>query len=178
MRNGVRNAAAAATAVVLLLLSSACGGGDGGGGGASKSPSEHAESSAKAKTVTARSGDLGKILADGQGKTLYLFEKDKSAESTCSGGCAEAWPPMVVKGKPVAGSGGVQKGLLGTSKRSDGKTQVTYKGHPVYYYQADQKAGQTNGQGLDQFGAKWYALAGDGTAVKKKPKDGGGGGGY
>jgi predicted lipoprotein with Yx(FWY)xxD motif len=178
MRYGVRNAASVATAAALLLLGSACGDGDNGGAGASKSPSEHASSSAKAKTVTARSSDLGKILAGGQDKTLYLFEKDKSPKSTCSGGCAQAWPPMIVKGKPVAGTGGVEKGLLGTSERSDGKTQVTYKGRPLYYYQADQKAGQTNGQGLDQFGAKWYALATDGKAVKKKSKDGGGGGGY
>lgn len=177
MRNGVRKAASAATAGVLLVLCSACGDGGDGGSEASESPSGHGESSTKARTVTARSTDLGKILAGGEGKTLYLFEKDRSSESTCSGGCAEAWPPMLVKGKPVGGSG-VEKGLLGTSKRSDGKTQVTYKGRPLYYYQSDQKVGETSGQGLDQFGAKWYALAPDGKAVKKDAKDGDGGGGY
>ncbi|WP_314175346.1 COG4315 family predicted lipoprotein [Streptomyces winkii] len=176
MRNGVRKAASAAVAAVLLVLVSACGGGDGGGGGASKSPREHPESSAKAKTVAARSSDLGKVLTGGQHKTLYLFEKDKTAKSTCSGGCAQAWPPMIVKGRPVAGGGGVEENLLGTSKRSDGKTQVTYRGRPLYFFQADQKAGQTNGQGLDQFGAKWFALAPDGKAVRKKPQDGAGGG--
>lgn len=180
MRNGVRKAAAVATAASLLLLGSACGdGGDGGGGdGASESPREHPESSTKARTVSARShGEFGKILTGGQDKTLYLFEKDKSPKSTCSGACAQAWPPMIVKGRPTAGEGGVRKDLLGTSKRSDGKMQVTYKGRPLYYYEADQKAGQTKGQGLDQFGAKWYVVAPDGKAVKKS-KDGGGGGGY
>jgi predicted lipoprotein with Yx(FWY)xxD motif len=173
-RKGFRRTSAVAVAAALLVLSACGGGGDSGGG----TPKEHGESSTKAKTVTARSTNLGKVLAGGQDKTLYLFEKDKSPKSTCSGGCAQAWPPMVVKGKPVAGSGGVRKGLLGTSRRDDGKTQVTYKGRPLYYFQGDQKSSQTNGQGLDQFGAKWYALAADGKAVKKKPKDGGGGGGY
>jgi predicted lipoprotein with Yx(FWY)xxD motif len=174
---GFRWASAVAVAAALLVLGACGGGGDGGGSGGG-TPSEHGESSTKAKTLTARSTDLGKVLAGGQDKTLYLFEKDKSPKSTCSGGCAQAWPPMVVKGKPVAGSGGVKKGLLGTSKRKDGKTQVTYKGRPLYYFQGDQKSSQTNGQGLDQFGAKWYALAPDGKAVKKKGKGGGGGGGY
>ncbi|QPP08774.1 hypothetical protein G4Z16_22870 [Streptomyces bathyalis] len=178
MRNGVRGATVAAAAS-LLILGSGCGNGGDGGSGASESPSEHAESSANAKTVNARSdGGLGTYLTGGQNKTLYLFEKDKSPESTCSGACAQAWPPMIVKGRPVAGEGGVEKDLLGTSERRDGKTQVTYKDRPLYYYQGDQKAGQTNGQGLDQFGAKWYVLGTDGKAVKKKAKDGGGGGGY
>ncbi|MCH6160370.1 COG4315 family predicted lipoprotein [Streptomyces marispadix] len=174
---GFRWRSVVAVAAALLVLGACGGDGDGGGSGGS-TPSEHGESSTKAKTVTARSTDLGKVLAGGQEKTLYLFEKDKGPKSTCAGGCAQAWPPMIVKGKPVAGSGGVKKGLLGTSRRDDGKTQVTYKGRPLYYFQGDQKSSQTNGQGLDQFGAKWYALAPDGKAVKKKAKDGGGGGGY
>ncbi|NLU71352.1 hypothetical protein HCC61_01335 [Streptomyces sp. HNM0575] len=171
---GAGRAALAAVAVALLVLTAGCGGGgdEGGGGGGGTS------ASAKAKTVTARSTDLGKILAGGQDKTLYRFEKDEGPKSTCSGGCSQAWPPMVVKGKAVAGSGGVEEGLLGTSKRSDGKTQVTYNGRPLYYYQGDQKASQTNGQGLDQFGAKWYVLDPAGKEIKKKAKDGGGGGGY
>lgn len=178
MRNGARRPAAVAAAASLLLLGGACGNGGAGGGGSPSSgvPSEHGESSAKARTVAARSGaGLGKILSGGQDKTLYVFEKDKSPESTCSGACALAWPPMIVKAPPVAGEGGVRKSLLGTSKRADGKTQVTYKGRPLYFHQADQRAGQANGQGLEQFGARWFVLGTDGEAVTKKAKDGGGG---
>ena len=169
MRNGVRKAAAVATAASLLLLGSACGdGGDGGGGdGASESPREHPESSTKARTVSARShGEFGKILTGGQDKTLYLFEKDKSPKSTCSGACAQAWPPMIVKGRPTAGEGGVRKDLLGTSKRSDGKMQVTYGGWPLYHFVRDKAPGDTNGQDVEGFGAEWYLVSPSGEEVE------------
>ncbi|CAG6391099.1 hypothetical protein NMG29_36960 [Streptomyces cocklensis] len=102
-------------------------------------------------------GQLGTILVDGKGRTLYLFQADKTSTSTCNGSCAAAWPPLLSKGQPKAGSG-AQSNLLGTSKRSDGTTQVTYNKHPLYFFAGDSKPGQTNGQDLNQFGALWYVL--------------------
>jgi predicted lipoprotein with Yx(FWY)xxD motif len=110
-------------------------------------------------------GELGKILVDSKGRTLYLFEKDTGTKSTCSGACAAAWPPLTTSGKPKAGAG-ANASMLGTTKRSDGTREVTYNGHPLYYYAGDQAAGDTNGQGLDQFGAEWYVLSPAGHKVE------------
>jgi len=122
----------------------------GGGGGAA--------------VVKTTKGELGTFLVDGQGRALYLFEKDKGDKSTCSGACAAAWPPLTTSGKPTSG-GTVQAGKLGTTTRSDGTREVTYNGHPLYLYAGDSKAGQTAGQGLDQFGAEWYVLAPIGSKI-------------
>jgi predicted lipoprotein with Yx(FWY)xxD motif len=122
----------------------------------------HAAGSAAA--VKTRHGKLGTFLVDGHGRTLYLFQKDKTARSTCSGACATDWPPLLTTGK-AKGSGGARKALLGTTKRSDGTTQVTYKGHPLYTYVGDTKAGDTNGQGVSAFGARWYAVGPAGRRV-------------
>ena len=112
----------------------------------------------------ATAGKLGTILVDANGRTLYLFEADKSTQSTCNGACAAAWPPLLTSGGPTAG-GSAKPGLLGTTKRSDGKTQVTYNGHPLYGYAGDSKPGDTNGEGLNQFGAAWYVLNTSGEKV-------------
>jgi predicted lipoprotein with Yx(FWY)xxD motif len=101
---------------------------------------------------------------DSQGRTLYLFAKDTGTKSTCFGGCASAWPPVQVSAKPTAG-GGVNASSLGTTPRSDGPSQVTYHGHPLYRYAGDQKAGDANGQGLNGFGAIWYALSPAGNQI-------------
>jgi predicted lipoprotein with Yx(FWY)xxD motif len=122
----------------------------------------HAAGSAAA--VKTRHGKLGTFLVDGNGRTLYLFQKDKTKRSTCSGACASDWPPLLTSGAAKA-SGSARKGLLGTSKRSDGTTQVTYKGHPLYTYAGDAKAGDTNGQGVSAFGARWYAVLPTGKRV-------------
>jgi predicted lipoprotein with Yx(FWY)xxD motif len=114
-------------------------------------------------TVKTSHGKLGTFLVGPKGRTLYLFEKDKTSKSTCNGACATAWPPLLVSGTPKAG-GSAKASLLGTTKRSDGKRQVTYKGHPLYYFIQDKKAGDTKGQGLNAFGAKWYVV---GTSGKK-----------
>lgn len=119
-------------------------------------------------TVTAKSGPLGKILVNSKGHTLYLFQADKTSKSTCNGSCAKQWPPLTVKGKPTAANG-VKSGLLSTTTRGDGSKQVTYKGHPLYTFTGDTKAGQTNGQGLNAFGAKWYVLGTDGKQITKTP---------
>jgi predicted lipoprotein with Yx(FWY)xxD motif len=117
-----------------------------------------------AATVKTRHGKLGTFLVGTNGRTLYLFEKDKSKKSTCSGDCATAWPPLLTSGKPKA-AGKAKASLLGTTKRSDGTTQVTYKGHPVYYFVQDKKAGDTKGEGVNGFGAKWYVLAPSGKKI-------------
>ncbi|MGP3987243.1 COG4315 family predicted lipoprotein [Streptomyces sp. 3N207] len=123
-----------------------------------------------ADTVKVKKGKYGKILVDGKGRTLYLFKKDKKNKSNCQGGCAKEWPPMTVDKKARAGKG-VKKSELSTTSR-DGEKQVTYNGHPLYRFDEDEKAGQTNGQGVDQFGAKWYVVDTKGKAVVHKPKRG------
>ena len=122
-------------------------------------------SSATSKPATVKTGTsaLGRIVVDGQSRTLYLFEKDKHGKSACSGACATNWPPLLTKGKPVAGTG-AKASLLGTTKRADGTTQVTYNTHPLYTFVGDKgKRGATTGEGLNAFGAKWYVVAAKGT---------------
>jgi predicted lipoprotein with Yx(FWY)xxD motif len=106
----------------------------------------------------------GTVLVDGKGRTLYLFRKDKTDKSRCSGQCAADWPPLLTTGRPKV-SGLVRKSLLGTTKRDDGKTQVTYNGHPLYLYIGDLKAGDMNGQGVSAFGARWYAVTPSGRRL-------------
>jgi predicted lipoprotein with Yx(FWY)xxD motif len=132
----------------------------GGGGYGSSSPS----TSAAATVSTKSAGKLGTILVDAKGRTLYLFKADtKKNKSTCSGACATAWPPLLTKGAAKT-TQHAKKNLLGTAKRSGG-TQVTYNGHPLYLYAGDAKPGQTNGQGLNQFGALWYVLTPAGKQI-------------
>jgi predicted lipoprotein with Yx(FWY)xxD motif len=122
----------------------------------------------KPATVKVRNTSLGKIVVDGKSHTLYLFEKDKHGKSKCSGACATNWPPLLTKGKPKA-SGTVSASKLGTTKRSDGTTQVTYGGHPLYTFVADNgKPGSTKGEGLDAFGAEWYVVGTNGKKIEKE----------
>jgi predicted lipoprotein with Yx(FWY)xxD motif len=102
-------------------------------------------------------GDVGSVLVDSKGFTLYYFEKDRGGKSACYGSCASVWPPLTTEGAPQ-GKGGVQSAKLGTTKRSDGTVQVTYAGWPLYTYVADEKPGEDNGTDLKQFGATWYPL--------------------
>lgn len=166
MRNTIWTAVCAAAAVLWAAVLSGCS--DGGDGGSSPSPSP----TKKEGTVQVRSSDLGRILVDGTGRTLYLFEADKSSRSTCEGGCAQAWPPVVVKGKaePEAGAG-ARSELLGTGEREGGERQVTYDGHPLYRYEGDEKPGDTEGQGLDQFGAEWFVLDPSGKKITREEKE-------
>lgn len=119
------------------------------------------------------------ILVGSNGRAVYLFEKDTSGTSSCSGSCTSVWPPVITSGKPLAGSG-ASTSLIGSTLRSDGKTQVTYNGHPLYYYVNDKGAGQVNGEGLKQFGGLWYAVSPRGEAIRASltPAGGGGYGGY
>jgi predicted lipoprotein with Yx(FWY)xxD motif len=164
-----------AAAAIAALAVAGCGGG--GGGNASASTSHPKTATGNAATVGVASTDLGKVLVDSQGRTLYLFAKDRGTTSACTGACATAWPPLRASGKPVAGSG-AQSSLLGTTKRSDGKPEVTYNGHPLYLYVGDQKAGDTSGQGITAFGGGWYALTASGGQVTATASGSGGGNGY
>jgi predicted lipoprotein with Yx(FWY)xxD motif len=121
-------------------------------------------SAAKGTTVKAAKSRFGKIIVDGRGRTLYLFEKDKRGHSACSGTCATYWPPLLTAGKPVAGVG-AKKSLLGTSRRSNGKQQVTYNGHPLYRYIQDTKPGQITGQDSHFFGGAWYVVSPAGKKI-------------
>ena len=114
--------------------------------------------------VKTEKGSGGTYLAGPNGRALYLWVADSGGKSACSGACAQAWPPLLTKGSPTAGSG-VTSSDVGTIMRSDGSEQVTYKGHPLYYFIADTSAGTTKGQGNDGFGAKWWLVAPSGTAI-------------
>src|SRR2546423_13442626 len=117
-------------------------------------------------TISVHASSLGQILVDANGKTLYLFEADTSAQSPCSGACAQAWPPVTTNGAPKA-AGGASASLLGTTARSDGTTQVTYSGHPLYSFISDTKPGDTNGEGSTAFGAGWDVLTPTGEKIGK-----------
>jgi predicted lipoprotein with Yx(FWY)xxD motif len=156
---------ALATVGVLAAGCGSNGSGSGGMGGYGSSGTAPASGGASsAATVSATTTSLGTILVDGSGRTLYLFAKDQPNQSACAGACAAAWPVDQSSGTPKAGSG-VTASMLGTIKRSDNTTQVTYNQHPLYYFQGDSGAGQHNGQGVDAFGAKWFVVNPAGGAV-------------
>jgi len=109
---------------------------------------------------------LGSILVDGTGRTVYLFAKDSGTSSSCNtSACIQYWPPVLTTGAPQAGSG-LNASLLGTTTRQDGKTQITYAGHPLYYFISDTKAGDVSGQGINAFGAPWYVVAPSGMQIR------------
>ncbi|HWX10209.1 MAG TPA: hypothetical protein VNY33_09530 [Gaiellaceae bacterium] len=140
---------AAAAAVASMAAALALAGGTQSGG---------------AKVAIAKS-PLGRIIVDAKGLTLYDFVQDKGMMSTCYGACAALWPPLITNGKPIAGPG-VHASLLGTTKRKDGKLEVTYGGRPLYYFVSDTKPGQTTGQGITQFGAPWWVLSAAGKEIR------------
>jgi predicted lipoprotein with Yx(FWY)xxD motif len=107
---------------------------------------------------------LGQILVDGKGMTVYLWVADTGTTSTCYTTCATFWPPVLTTGAPQAGAG-AQASLLGTTTRTDGMVQVTYAGHPLYYFQKDKQAGDATGQGSNGFGALWWVMSPAGTAM-------------
>ena len=120
---------------------------------------------AKGAVVALGKTPLGKVLVDARGHTLYLFDKDTRGRSACNGACVAYWPPLLSTARPRAAQG-VHASLLGVIKRADGKRQVTYAGHPLYAFFGDKRAGQTNGEGLTDFGAAWDAVAAGGRSVE------------
>jgi len=125
-----------------------------------------AHNSATRAMLEVRKGKLGRYIVNGKGLTLYLFEKDRNGKSACYGTCAKVWSPLVTSGKPAAGAG-VAASKIGTTKRKDGSLQATYAGHPLYRYDDDHKAGQTEGEGSKAFGAEWYVVAPSGKKIDK-----------
>ncbi|WP_329458149.1 COG4315 family predicted lipoprotein [Streptomyces sp. NBC_01497] len=167
----------------VAAFAAACGGSsDSASGSGSSAPGDTPSSSASApaaagsgsgsgaatavSSIDTKSGDMGTYLTDGSGKTLYLFAQDTHAASTCDGSCASGWPPVTAKAAPKAGSG-VTSAKLTVVKRSDGTMQVAYAGHPLYYFSGDSAAGDTKGQGVDGFGAKWWLVGPDGKQITK-----------
>jgi len=125
-----------------------------------------AKPTARSTTVATAPTGLGRIIVDVRGHSLYLFEKDAHGQSACSGVCAVYWPPLITHGKSIAIKG-AKASLLGSVRRSDGSRQVTYAGHPLYLFSGDTGRGQTNGEGLQDFGAGWYALAPSGKKIDR-----------
>ena len=167
--------ASAAVIPIAALTIAACG----GGGNAATAATPKTSSGASATVGVANSG-LGSILVDSTGRTLYLFKADVGTNSACTGACATAWPPLLAKGTPTAGTG-LTASRLGTIARSGGNHQVTYNGHPLYLFIKDTKPGQTTGQGVTAFGAPWFALTPSGNQASSSSGGGassGGGFGY
>jgi predicted lipoprotein with Yx(FWY)xxD motif len=115
-------------------------------------------------TVKVMRTQYGRVLVDGSGRALYLFTRDRTPSSQCSGPCATAWPPLLTTGKPVAGAG-ARASLLGSRRRHDGSTQVIYHGHPLYHYVGDRLPGQVLCQDVEEFGGRWYVVTRSGSAV-------------
>jgi predicted lipoprotein with Yx(FWY)xxD motif len=126
--------------------------------------------------VQTRGSDLGQILVDAQDRTMYLFAKDAGPASTCTGACTSIWPPVPVSAGPHA-AGGASASALGVIG-SGSSRQLSYAGHPLYYFAGDSKAGQTRGQAVNEFGAQWFVLNPTGTAVLDAPSNTGTSGGY
>jgi predicted lipoprotein with Yx(FWY)xxD motif len=117
-------------------------------------------------TLKLSSSTHGQFLVDSQGHTLYLFEKDDGGESYCNGACASVWPPLETSSSPHAMSG-LDASALGTITRDNGDKQVTYHGHPLYYYAADASSpGKTKGEDVDQFGSSWYLVNAGGKPIE------------
>jgi predicted lipoprotein with Yx(FWY)xxD motif len=151
---------AAAVAVGALAVAG-CGAGTDGSGATAPPTSADGR---PATVGVASGGRLGEILVDSHGRTLYLFQKDAGTMSACAGACAVDWPPLRAAGRPVLGAG-LTASKLGTTARSDGEPELTYNGHPLYLYAADEKPGDTNGQGITAFGGGWFALSPSGNIV-------------
>jgi predicted lipoprotein with Yx(FWY)xxD motif len=155
----------------------ACGGADEGSMGsesasadatqvatASESAREQKKSS-RGSSVKVMNSRYGRMLFDGRGRALYLFTRESTSRSRCYGECAAAWPPFLTRGKPRARSG-VKSSLLGTTRRRDGKTQVTYRGQPLYYYVNDREPGQVLCQDVVEFGGTWLVVSPSGRAIR------------
>jgi predicted lipoprotein with Yx(FWY)xxD motif len=171
----------AALTVVGALVLAACGGSgssssgtssssSGGSstpsyGAASPSTSNTSNGSGAASAVSTKTSSLGTFLVDAKGRTLYLWDADKGSMSTCTGACAQAWPPLTTTATPKA-SGAVKASLLGTTKRPDGSREVTYAGHPLYTFAGDTQPGQTTGEGSNGFGAPWWVVSTAGKALQ------------
>jgi predicted lipoprotein with Yx(FWY)xxD motif len=151
------------------LALAGCGGDDdssddsGSGGAAVTTTTAAAPPEGRGTTIEVSNSDYGRVLFDADDQAIYLFQKETGPTSECYGECADAWPPVLTKGEPTAGTG-TDSGLLGTTMRNDGSTQVTYGGHPLYYYAHD-GPGQVLCQNVSEFGGLWLVVDPNGDAV-------------
>jgi predicted lipoprotein with Yx(FWY)xxD motif len=172
----------AAPLAVALLAAAAC-----SSGSSSSSGSTSNGTATSSTMITTKTSSGGSFLTNSAGRAVYLFMADSTGKSACDGACAAAWPPVIAASQPTA-AGSAQATDLGTITRSDGTKQVTYDGHPLYYFEGDTGPGTDKGQGLDNFGAKWWLVAptgssittavtisGSGSAPASSPSSGGGG---
>jgi predicted lipoprotein with Yx(FWY)xxD motif len=164
-RHGRFPLASASLLACVALLSAAC---SSSGSPPSSSPAAPTSASATASelVIDTTHTKLGTFLTADNGRTVYLFLKDKGSKSTCLGECATGWPPVTTSAMSPSTSGKANASLLGATTRPDGTIQVTYAGHPVYFYSADTAPGQTNGEGVDAFGAEWYVISPAGDKVE------------
>ncbi len=172
----MRSVTIVAAAAAFLLAG--CGGGDddssaaqgnqrvdGGAGGQERNVAEPAPTArVRGVLVKTRSSDFGTILFSGRDQAIYLFDREEAARSECYGACAQAWPPVLTSARPRAG-GRTRQGLLGTIRRRNGKRQVTYAGHPLYYY-AHEGPRQVLCQNVDEFGGLWLVVKPSGNPVR------------
>ena len=152
-----KRAAAVVTAALSVTVAA-------GGAVAMTAGAQGADASVSRATLTVHKTRFGKVIFDGHGRVLYLFGRDRTSKSTCYGSCAKAWPPFLTRGTPRAGAG-ARKGLIGITRRKDGSLQVTYGGHPLYYYEGDRR-GQVNCQGVNNAGGIWLVVSPNGKAVR------------
>jgi predicted lipoprotein with Yx(FWY)xxD motif len=165
-----RTASALGLASAALLLA-------GCGSSSSPKPSPPSASShgrtASQLTISTHKGPMGTYLTGASGRALYLWAADSGGTSSCSGACAQVWTPLLASATPNA-AGGVNAADLGTIVRASGSKQVTYNGHPLYYYAADPGAGTTHGQGSSSFGARWWLVAPSGAGITARTSGSGG----
>jgi predicted lipoprotein with Yx(FWY)xxD motif len=154
-----------AVAVAAVAVAVAACGSSGSTSGASNAAASSSASAGGTSIATASGAD-GKYLVGSSGRALYLWVADPSGRSVCAAACAKFWPPLLTKSAPSA-AGGVTAGQLGTITRSNGSQQVTYDGHPLYYFSLDRSQGSIKGQGNDGFGAKWWLVDPSGTAITR-----------
>lgn len=154
-------------AIGVALFVAACGGSNSSSSAPAASNAQSSTSagtSATNVTITTAKGSRGTYLTGTSGRALYLWAADSNGTSSCSGACASTWPPVLATATPNV-SGGAMASDLGTVTRSDGSKQVTYKGHPLYYYVGDPSSGTTHGEGSNQFGARWWLVAPAGSGI-------------
>jgi predicted lipoprotein with Yx(FWY)xxD motif len=150
-----------------------------GGGGTSTAAMKPTTSSGQPAALgVATAPKLGHILVDSRGRTLYLFEADTGTRSTCNGACAIEWPPLTAGHMPPVSGSGVDAAKTGLTTRTGGGRQITYNGHPLYRFEGDHRAGDTNGQGITAFGGSWVAISPEGNATSGSASSSGGYGGY
>jgi predicted lipoprotein with Yx(FWY)xxD motif len=163
-----------AASLGAALVTAACGGTGSYGSYGTSNQGGGTPAASGTATVSVANSSRGQILVDGSGRTLYLFEADKAAASSCYGACIGVWPAVVTTGAPTAGRG-ANASLLGTTTRKDGALEVVYNGHPLYYFSGDKMAGDVTGQGLSSFGAAWYVVSPGGAKIDtdSSPSSGG-----